>query len=87
LDYEENSENIKIVTIIPRQASDTKVNNLRSSHVTENYLVDARKDPHTVFPLQALHQMVQLKPLYRVLIRCTDPALRPWILNGLTGGR
>ncbi len=36
---------------IPR---DTPVTDLRFSHIMENYLVEARQDPCTVFPVEAL---------------------------------
>jgi len=44
------------IRVIP---SDTQLQKIRFSHITENYLTEARKDPGTVFPLeslQALHQ-------------------------------
>jgi D-proline reductase (dithiol) PrdB len=41
-----------------RIASDTPPDQLRFSHLTENYLVDARKDPECLVPLGALHQQV-----------------------------
>lgn len=34
--------------------NDTPVNQLRFSHIMENYLVEARQDPCTVFPIDAL---------------------------------
>lgn len=37
--------------------ADTAVDKLRFSHVTENYLVDARQDPRCVFPIEALGQL------------------------------
>ena len=37
----------------------TPVEDLRFTHVTENYLMDARKDPNTVFPIQALNHLEQ----------------------------
>lgn len=43
------------IRVIP---GDSSVSDLRFSHVTENYLVDARRDPRCVFPLQALKQLV-----------------------------
>ncbi|HJN50874.1 MAG: glycine/sarcosine/betaine reductase selenoprotein B family protein [Pseudomonadales bacterium] len=46
-------------TSVRKIPADTELNKLRFSHVTENYLVDARKDPRTVFPLQALHRLQQ----------------------------
>ena len=39
---------------IPRQ---TAVEDLRFSHIMENYLVEARQDPCTVFPIEALAQL------------------------------
>ncbi|MBD3648517.1 MAG: hypothetical protein HUJ31_13930 [Pseudomonadales bacterium] len=36
---------------------DTPVDKLRFSHVTENYLVDARDDPRCVFPIEALARL------------------------------
>ncbi len=38
-------------------SKDTPAEDLRFSHVTENYLVDSRKDPNTVFPIQALNRL------------------------------
>ena len=40
-----------------RIASDTADKDLRFSHLTENYLVDARRDPGCIFPLQTLHAL------------------------------
>ena len=37
--------------------SDTPVGDIRFSHIMENYLVEARQDPCTVFPLNALKQL------------------------------
>ena len=37
--------------------SDTPVDQLRFSHFTENWLVDARRDPRCVFPLEALNHL------------------------------
>jgi D-proline reductase (dithiol) PrdB len=37
--------------------SDTAVNDIRFSHIMENYLVEARQDPCTVFPVEALTQL------------------------------
>jgi len=34
--------------------SETSVDRIRFSHITENYLVEARKDPGTVLPLESL---------------------------------
>ncbi len=39
---------------IPRE---TPIENLRFSHIMENYLVEARQDPCTVFPIEALAQL------------------------------
>jgi D-proline reductase (dithiol) PrdB len=36
---------------------DTPLKDVRFSHVTENYLEDARKDPGCVFPIEALRQL------------------------------
>lgn len=36
---------------------DTPVADLRFSHVTENYLEDARQDPRCVFPIEALRTL------------------------------
>ena len=44
---------------IRRIAVDTPADRLRFSHITENYLVDARNDPECLVPLAALHQLVQ----------------------------
>jgi D-proline reductase (dithiol) PrdB len=38
--------------------SDTPDSQLRFSHLTENYLTDARRDPNCVFPLRTLHRLV-----------------------------
>lgn len=37
--------------------SDTPVDDIRFSHIMQNYLVEARQDPCTVFPLEALAQL------------------------------
>jgi D-proline reductase (dithiol) PrdB len=37
--------------------SDTPVENLRFSHLTENYLPDARRDPNCAFPIEPLRQL------------------------------
>ncbi len=37
--------------------SDTRDADLRFSHLTENYLVDPRRDPGCIFPLQALRKL------------------------------
>ncbi|MBT3425687.1 MAG: hypothetical protein HOL98_05175 [Gammaproteobacteria bacterium] len=42
------------IRVIP---SSTSVEEIRFSHVTENYLVDARQDPRCVFPIQALKKL------------------------------
>ena len=42
------------IRVIP---SSTPVDDIRFSHVTENYLVDARQDPRCVFPIQALQTL------------------------------
>jgi len=36
---------------------DTPVDKIRFSHIMENYLVEARQDPLTVFPLEALQRL------------------------------
>lgn len=41
-------------TSIRRIPRTTSVRDLRFSHITENYLVEARQDPCTVFPIEAL---------------------------------
>ena len=43
------------IRVIPGNSS---VADLRFSHVTENYLLDARQDPRCVFPPQALQRLV-----------------------------
>lgn len=40
-------------------ASTTKDTDLRFSHLTENYLVDARQDPGCIFPLATLRGLVE----------------------------
>jgi len=37
--------------------SNAALNKIRFSHITENYLVDARNDPGTVFPLASLQHL------------------------------
>lgn len=44
-------------TSIRSIASNTDVDQIRFSHIMENYLVEARQDPCTVFPLTALQQL------------------------------
>jgi D-proline reductase (dithiol) PrdB len=44
-------------------SSDTRDEDLRFSHVTENYLVDARQDPGCVLPLNALRTLVVEKAI------------------------
>lgn len=44
------------IRTIPRQ---TPVSKLRFSHIMENYLVEARQDPCTVFPIEALDALHQ----------------------------
>ncbi len=39
--------------------NDTPVDKIRFSHIMENYLVEARQDPATVFPIEALAQLKQ----------------------------
>jgi D-proline reductase (dithiol) PrdB len=41
-------------TSIRRISSCTSVDEIRFAHIMQNYLVEARKDPCTVFPLEAL---------------------------------
>jgi hypothetical protein len=41
-------------TSIRRIPADISKQNLRFSHITENYLIEARQDPATVFPSDAL---------------------------------
>ena len=36
---------------------DTAVDDIRFSHITENYLVDARPDPNCMFPIEPLRQL------------------------------
>ncbi len=38
--------------------SDTPVEQLRFSHITENYLIEARRDPECLVPITALRQLV-----------------------------
>ena len=40
---------------IPRETPSDQV---RFSHIMENYLIEARQDPCTVFPMEALHNYV-----------------------------
>ena len=42
---------------IRRIPADTRKEDLRFSHITENYLVEARQDPATVFPSDALTRL------------------------------
>ncbi|MBV1877334.1 MAG: glycine/betaine/sarcosine/D-proline family reductase selenoprotein B [Pseudomonadales bacterium] len=44
-------------TSIRTIARDTPINKLRFSHITENYLPEARQDPGTVLPLQSLAEL------------------------------
>jgi len=44
------------IRAIPR---DTPLEKIRFSHITENYLVEARQDPGTVFPLESLRTLQQ----------------------------
>ena len=39
--------------------SDTPVTDLRFSHIMENYLVEARQDPCSVFPIEALATLAE----------------------------
>lgn len=44
-------------TSIRSIARNTPVSDLRFSHIMENYLIEARQDPCTVFPIEALAQL------------------------------
>lgn len=44
-------------TSLRRIASTTPAHDMRFSHVTENYLVDARRDPDCLVPLKALRAL------------------------------
>jgi D-proline reductase (dithiol) PrdB len=44
-------------TSIRRIPKSTSIDDVRFSHVTENYLEDARKDPRSVFPVEALQSL------------------------------
>ena len=44
-------------TSIRRISSCTSVDEIRFAHIMQNYLVEARKDPCTVFPLEALRML------------------------------
>ncbi len=44
-------------TSIRSVPSDTSADNIRFAHIMENYLVEARQDPCTVFPIEALNQL------------------------------
>lgn len=44
-------------TSIRRIPVATPPQDLRFSHITENYLVDARRDPDSLVPLRALHRL------------------------------
>ena len=41
--------------------SNTQTDDLRFSHITENYLVNPRKDPNCILPTETLHTLVQKK--------------------------
>lgn len=45
-------------TSIRAIASDTASADLRFSHITENYLVDPRKDPNCILPIDTLRKLV-----------------------------
>ena len=45
-------------TSIRALPSDLADENIRFSHITENYLVDARRDPNCILPLRSLHALV-----------------------------
>ena len=57
-------------TSIREIANDTPIDKIRFSHIMENYLVEARQDPCTVFPLEALTSLAaegtigELAPTY-----------------------
>ncbi len=44
-------------TSIRKIPADTDVREIRFSHITENYLVEARQDPGCVFPLESLRTL------------------------------
>lgn len=44
-------------TSIRAIAKDASVDKIRFSHITQNYLVEARQDPETVFPMQSLGKL------------------------------
>jgi D-proline reductase (dithiol) PrdB len=44
-------------TSIREIPSDTDVRDLRFSHITENYLVDPKRDPNCIFPIGALQRL------------------------------
>jgi D-proline reductase (dithiol) PrdB len=44
-------------TSIRKIDSSTQTSQIRFSHLTENYLVEARQDPATVFPIEALNRL------------------------------
>ena len=46
-------------TSVRQIPADTGVDKLRFSHVTENYLPNARRDPRCVFPIEALPALVE----------------------------
>lgn len=46
-------------TSVRRISRDVSLDDLRFSHITENYLVEARQDPATVFPSEALARLAQ----------------------------
>lgn len=46
-------------TSIRAVPSNTPAEEIRFAHIMENYLVEARQDPGTVFPVEALNQLQQ----------------------------
>ena len=45
-------------TSIREIPTDTAIDQIRFSHITENYLVDPRRDPNCILPLTALNRLV-----------------------------
>ena len=53
--------------------SDTPASDLRFSHITENYLVDPRRDPDCIFPLSTLRGLAErgiIKELADTVLSC-----------------
>ena len=46
--------------------SDSEVADIRFSHVTENYLIEARQDPRCVFPIEALRSLRDMGAIGRL---------------------